>query len=1135
MPSAFPHLPPELITIIVTFAGPAACVALRDAAGLQKYLHSRGGCMTREEERLVTDACVQQRWSAGVDLLVKTGVFAVIKVWPTHRHPGKARELQSPAAHHDASYVLQRKRLARLSVAPGTIQLIWKHVRTSTSTMTMTTQHLDLLAILAVNATTSDSVVEWCCQRDPGFIVWLGRRLVEQGKGVDEFRALCGLYGDDAWLANSFIDVAASHGRLDLLRLFDAWCPHLAEERTSLLCSAAAGGSAPTVRFLLGRLIDKDFDQAVLAAVASGKLEVVQELAAQPNFTIHFRHIHCAIEYDRVHILRWMHSTGNLRGAAKPARLLYPAVNAGAVRTVHWLSDQFGLNFTHGVQYGCLRPSRWLRQSSITVEAAKMVRQAVAAHSLGLIEWLAQVAPAAFNADFLPEALDDMARDPTPEAFAVVRWFAERSTITYRPTSGDVDALVRHDQLDLLRSICRNASRTFKAANMQLAVRHSSMELIRWLGAKTPACEYTPEMLTVAASRGSVELVQWVLARLPPHGRVLEGALDAAAAGGHLQMVRYLHERFPHAPATTQAMDQAAAGGFIDVVRYLHTHRSEGCTTYAMDQAAAGGFIDVVRYLHTHRSEGCTTYAMDAAAAAGMLHIVQWLHENRQEGCTTAAMRQAAANGWLHVVKYLHSHRAEGCTDHTLDRVARGGDLTMLSWYYENRQERCSDAGIEAAAAHGHFAVLRFLLQHHTTSVSTTLLAKTKQHPQMVEWLCKQYGESRSNTMSSAACKIQADGKTFDLTALQRSTSDYFAASPSDHQFYFNLCQATVEPKCKQAAACITSRANSSDPATWKSVGTVASAKLEYDSEDKLLVYTVSGGDACPDRPSDTMSMQIDFTCLPGSQSAAKDNATAIGFPTFAAEQDKCRYVLRWKSKYGCPIGSSAEDDSSAPSDVVQATSCSYTSAAERYDLSPLKRAQEGQNWQVQSTPDSGINDLYLINVCAPLTKSNLNQCPDGTSVCAINQGNTAEKPRKLGSDAGATTVLTDDGVLQLTYSDGDPCPDGTPRTTAIRFPCNWGTLGTPRLVEGHTACGRTIFEWESRVGCNLLNAGPGALAITFWVLFSLSLAYCIGATLIRRYRYGYPGIEAVPHLDRLVDIVERGRALLRRDGRIRI
>ncbi|KAL7751730.1 hypothetical protein RI367_002729 [Sorochytrium milnesiophthora] len=771
-------LPPELVSQIVGLAGLEACLAVYDVGGLRQYLWRHGSSLSRRQEQHITDECVDHRWSAGIDVLVAHGALDIIQAWPTRGEPRNVWGHQLAAApahgipraetltkHSPPQYDVetfcerQRKRAGMLSLAPGTVKRLWRSVPSAAAASTHT---LDILAVMVTNAAaTSEELVVWCCQQSLAFATRLGRLLIERGQGVNELRALCGRVGlpaDNVSLAERFIHAAASFGRVDLLRQFDVWRPHLAQEGTLLLCLAAGSGSARAVRFLLDRLYDNSVDTAVAAAAADGKVEAVQELAKEAIFALQTWHVYAAVRGDQVGVLAWMHGLAAFRATTRPADLLKAAIKAGAVNAVRWLVSQYDLRIGSAelrmaISYGRLHIAQWMHRRGVEIQDKVVIRHAVTFHSLELAQWLHRVAPAAFDVDLLPATLSHVQPHSPPDAYATARWLYERSDHTYRPTEHQAAMMVYHGELELLQAFQQHVSVPLSTVNMTHALSSGGMALVLWLEATIPGLVYASSWLGLAAQRHSLAFVKWILPRLP-NTEWRQSALDVAASAGHLPTVRYLCEHVQGITCTTRAMDGAAAGGSLEIVEYLHKHRTEGCTKQSMDQAAAGGHLQTVTFLHNSRGEGCTTYAMDAAAAAGMLHVVQWLHENRTEGCTAAAMHQAAVHGWRHVVQYLHAHRFEGCLAHTLDEVATQGNLSMLEWFYEHRSETCTELGLHGAAERGHFAVVRFLCQHRDeTAVSDSVLEGCKQFPHIHDWLCSKYGRS---TVDSSTARLSS-------------------------------------------------------------------------------------------------------------------------------------------------------------------------------------------------------------------------------------------------------------------------------------------------------------------------------------------------------------------------------------------
>ncbi|KAL7749396.1 hypothetical protein RI367_005267 [Sorochytrium milnesiophthora] len=777
----FPRLPPELLSHIAALAGPETCAATRDLHALRQHLRLRAGCLSRAQQQDATDACVRHAWSHGIVLLADHGVLDLAQQWPfrssnnnnsaTSASPvvgalKPSMDMTSTLAYKTSNtdpafHTGKRAQAAALTLPPHTIKKLWHAAMLYPRETPFGPPHsatLDILATLVLHADVGDwhELAAWCCQQCPEFATRLGRLLIEQGKGVDDVRAMCervGVCTDDAVLADRFIDAAASCGRVDLLHWFDKCCPHLTEERTLLVCQAAASGSLAALHFLLERRYDKDLDDAFLVAVVFGKLKVAAELAKEAKFALSWRHVVKAAEHNQLALLRWMHDTGKLRRVAKLPQVMVKAIQANALDVVQWLSQQHGLRpdakmLETAVTYGSLQVAQWLHQQGAQMpsSAAAWAHSKISQH-LDLAKWVYFVAPEHFSDDnVVSSLLGDAIRTSSS---AVAHWLLQHFGAAYQPLPDDLQALIRDGQLDLLRILHRRAPLSFAAMHLQQAVECGDLDLLCWIDSKMTGAAYTSAMVDTAAEKGYLPIVQWILPRLPVNDRVPRCAMDLAAAQRHQHVVKWLHKHVSGIPCSTSAMDAAAGVGHLELVQFLHTHRTEGCTAQAINNAAANGHREVVAWLHANRKEGCTVRAMNDASSAGLLHMVQWLHETRSEGCTDIAMDQAAANGWLDVVKYLDTHRTEGCTAWTMDNVAAEGNLTILKFLHEHRTEGCTGAALGAAARRGHFATVRFLCQHRTESVPATALIHSSDFPHIIDWLQRQQDKRTITTVPS--------------------------------------------------------------------------------------------------------------------------------------------------------------------------------------------------------------------------------------------------------------------------------------------------------------------------------------------------------------------------------------------------
>ncbi|KAJ3348067.1 Cation-independent mannose-6-phosphate receptor [Allomyces javanicus] len=396
-----------------------------------------------------------------------------------------------------------------------------------------------------------------------------------------------------------------------------------------------------------------------------------------------------------------------------------------------------------------------------------------------------------------------------------------------------------------------------------------------------------------------------------------------------------------------------------------------------------------------------------------------------------------------------------------------------------------------------------------------------------VEWPGMNLGASAP----ADACRLSlADGRVVDLAPLRRTPVDYFSpARDSQNQFYYNLCGPLVDTThCgSTAGACMTHR---DDATWWRNIGDVSSAHLaepRIPRDPHTVTYTMTAPSnvTCPGR-SDPMAFELSAVCDTFNNGTKVADLAAfgvadVGRPAFTFEQEYCRYQFAIVSPHACPRTAGAPTVPAAPGCTLGA----------QYSLAKLRAPI---NYRVETELDT-----FWLNTCGALVDAQEELggkgCPHGAAICARAKDTPAGQPiefRSLGSN-GELTV--EEGVLTLTYHDGETCADGVPRTTIVRFPCSSDNPGTIRVVEGHATCGRTVFEWPSRAGCDMTAQGPGAGAVIGWIFLSGLIVYVVGRYLDNRFRKHMPGLEAIPHIDAMVDGIEWARAKWRGYGRIQI
>ncbi|KAF1320995.1 hypothetical protein FI667_g12199, partial [Globisporangium splendens] len=179
-------------------------------------------------------------------------------------------------------------------------------------------------------------------------------------------------------------------------------------------------------------------------------------------------------------------------------------------------------------------------------------------------------------------------------------------------------------------SIDRHCKAYLARLDLAHAVKHDSMEMIRWLhaycsmthahDAMLEAMYWSTRLGNVATQNQDSHVLQWLMAR---HPASLLSAISSAARHGHFAIVKWLHEN-RQCEVSGDVLGQAAGNGHLE-------------TANRINRAAEGGHLDVIQWLHASNLSTCSTDAMDFATENGRLAVVQWHHENRSEGCLSSA------------------------------------------------------------------------------------------------------------------------------------------------------------------------------------------------------------------------------------------------------------------------------------------------------------------------------------------------------------------------------------------------------------------------------------------------------------------------------------------------------------------
>lgn len=263
-----------------------------------------------------------------------------------------------------------------------------------------------------------------------------------------------------------------------------------------------------------------------------------------------------------------------------------------------------------------------------------------------------------------------------------------------------------------------------------------------------------------------------------------------------------------------------------------------------------------------------------------------------------------------------------------------------------------------------------------------------------------------SSNVTSKFCNVTdvATGYTFNLEPLRAHRHIYTVNDTlTNSQYFVTVCDffKKEESHCGTdgIAGCQIDSHNNSHV-----TGQYSSMTLSYQEGSITLLY--SGGEPCS---TGNRTTEIDFVC----DRSARDDY--FGYPKSVNEPKHCHYLFTWSTALAClPITLDCVADGGA------------------YDLRPLMQTR---NWNVDTSKGKAV-----LSVCQPVSDSV--RCPHSFGVGACI-GSTV-----LGYVTGDLIVISD-GVLQLSYHNGDTCSDsGLRKITVITFHCNRRAGAVSKMIQ---------------------------------------------------------------------------------------
>ncbi|XP_013417456.1 cation-independent mannose-6-phosphate receptor [Lingula anatina] len=295
-------------------------------------------------------------------------------------------------------------------------------------------------------------------------------------------------------------------------------------------------------------------------------------------------------------------------------------------------------------------------------------------------------------------------------------------------------------------------------------------------------------------------------------------------------------------------------------------------------------------------------------------------------------------------------------------------------------------------------------------------------------------------------CRADFGSKRFDLSVLIRETGNNWEAVRAGHsdeqdeaQYFINICNDVLRQgeaaQCPEhSAVCMIPKDGSA-----QNLGSYVQNPV-YQSNHIVLNYT--GGDDCAS--GGKKHSIITFICRPGDLQSA---------PTLIRKSaDLCFYEFEWQTAAACALGRKLGTDCKVYDD----------DAGFSFDLNRLKLTGEKAFYNV-----SHDHHDYFINVCSPVTGTKCNQGQHANAgVCQQERGDS-NNSRYWNLGEPSTSLSYYDGLINLTYSNGDNYNSHPPRprVTEIAFLCDLDAgRGSPVWVQETNRS--YVFEWKTKYAC---------------------------------------------------------------------
>ncbi|XP_053204541.1 cation-independent mannose-6-phosphate receptor-like [Panonychus citri] len=291
-------------------------------------------------------------------------------------------------------------------------------------------------------------------------------------------------------------------------------------------------------------------------------------------------------------------------------------------------------------------------------------------------------------------------------------------------------------------------------------------------------------------------------------------------------------------------------------------------------------------------------------------------------------------------------------------------------------------------------------------------------------------------SLNLTTCVLTVNKNVYNLSSLVRNDGDQpwllntrMSNDQSQQNVFINLCRplpstlpALPNGGCRDSVNSSVCMVNMIENQTT-SFGDFNDFKVTFDDSMEAIHFIMK---------NTNLSTEIYLHCNPSSKNSQ---------PILIKRRSN-RFLIEWYDAAACP-----------KADVIGEDCSVYVpSISKVFDLSPLKKPG-GYDF-----PEDGYD--YFINVCGPV---NATGCSPNSGICHYS------KDGKMTYSLGQWNdqVIYSDGIIKLTYGDGDPYRnvERTPRASEILFICNNSAgEGKPDFIKESN---RTyIIHWETKYAC---------------------------------------------------------------------